>query len=105
MTSKDRDLEIAALRTAIERTHGGKAAFVATYPVHEQFQGRTVWQGLVSLFDLSQHASATGCYAWSVPPTDGKPERFYAVLRTAEVSSPELAVRAAIVADHRKSRG
>lgn len=91
--------DIAALTEAVEKMHGAKAVFLNSQPVHEEFQGKAVWRGTVSLFDLSGHASASRCYAWSVPH-EGV-DRFYAVLQTPNVDTPEKAVRASIVADHR----
>jgi hypothetical protein len=92
--------ELAALTRAVEKLHGAKAVFAGSEPVHEQFQGRTVWEGVVSLFDLKGHPTASRCYAWSVPADGTAREKFYAVLETIEVDSPSKAVRASIVADN-----
>lgn len=90
-----------ALTRAAERLHGAEAHFVGTVRVDERFQGEIVWQGLVSQFELRGHPSATKCYAWSVPATDTSKQKFYAVLHTPDVDSPEKAVRASIVADRK----
>jgi hypothetical protein len=34
-------------------------------PVHETFQGQTVWAGEVEVFDLVGHPKAKRCYAWA----------------------------------------
>jgi hypothetical protein len=39
-------------------------------PVKEAFNGQTVWEGLVHVFDLEGHPKATRAYAWS-SPVDG----------------------------------
>ena len=94
--------DIAALTRAVEKMHGAPAQFVASVPVHEQFDGVTAWNGLVSQFQLTGHPTAHYCYAWSVPATKGAPERYYAVLHTPQIDSPIKAVRATFVAEHRK---
>jgi len=93
------DAKIKALADVVERLHGAKARFVGSVVVDEQFQGATVWKGIVSQFELHGHPTATICYAWAVPAKDNAREKFYAVLHTSEVNSAEKAVRASIVAD------
>ena len=93
--------ELKALANAVEKLHGATALFVETEQVNEQFGGAIVWTGLVSRFELHGHPSATVCYAWSEPATSKRGQRFYAVLQTPEINSPEKAVRASIVADHK----
>ena len=66
--------------------------------VREAFKGETAWEGEVLIFELCDHPTATRCYAWEV---NG---RITAVLHEAPVDSPQAAVRAAIVADH-KAKG
>jgi hypothetical protein len=36
-------------------------------PGKEVFDGKTVWEGVVHVFDLEGHPKATGAYAWSSP--------------------------------------
>ena len=81
---------------AIRATHGADARLVYRAPVHETFDGQTVWEGEVLVFDLLNHPTASKCYAWSV---DG---RVTAVLHERPVDSPEAAVRAAIAAELRR---
>ena len=71
-------------------------------PVRDEFQGETAWEGVVHVFDLTNHPSASRAYAWStvVNEETGR-RRFYAVLHAGSVKSPVDAVRAAIVAEHR----
>jgi hypothetical protein len=56
---------IKALQEAIRRLHGCEATFVEAVPVHEEFQGQTVWSGIVHVFDLKDHPSADRAYAWA----------------------------------------
>jgi hypothetical protein len=91
------------LRETIEKMHGGSATLAGTVPVREEFQGKTVWEGVVYVFDLAGHPTATRAYAWSSPIEGSTKRRFFAVLHAAPVDSPQAAIRAAIVAEHRSS--
>jgi hypothetical protein len=92
------------LAKAIEGQHGGTATFIQSVPVTEIFKGKTVWEGVVHVFDLEDHPTATRAYAWSSPIEGSDKRRFYAVLHVPPVNSPADAVRAAIVADHRAKK-
>jgi hypothetical protein len=63
------------------------------------FDGKPVWEGVVHVFDLAGHPSATRAYAWSSPIDRSAKRRFFAVLHVPPVDSPQAAVRAAIVAE------
>jgi hypothetical protein len=80
--------------------HGCEARHVESVPVRETFQGATVWEGEVQVFDVTGHSTARRCYAWS-HATEGSRRRFYAVLHAPPVDSPVAAVRVSIVADAR----
>ena len=89
------------LKQAVESQHGGRASLVQSVPVHEEFEGKTVWNGTVHVFDLKDSPSgATRAYAWSYERDDDS-RRFFAVLHGGQIDSPVAAVRAAIVAEHR----
>ena len=87
---------LPALLDAIRHTHGCEATHVESAPVTETFEGETVWDGEVQIFDVA-HPAASRCYAWS-HATEGEKRRFYAVLHVQPVDGPAAAVRAAIVA-------
>jgi hypothetical protein len=89
------------LKQVIERMHGGTATLAQSVPVKETFVGATVWEGVVHVFDLAGHPSATRAYAWSSPIEGSTKRRFFAMLHTDRINSPVAAVRAAIVAEHR----
>ena len=96
-------MEVSAdqLKQAVEGQHGGKAVLVDALPVKELYQGQTVWEGVVHVFDLEGHPKATRAYAWSSPVEGSDRRRFYAVLHLGGIRSPLDAVRAAIVAERR----
>jgi hypothetical protein len=89
---------IEVFQDAIRRLHGSESTYVESVLVHEEFQGETVWSGIVHVFDLKNHPKAERCYAWAelVDEWSGK-QRFHAVLHQEPVDSPTAAVRAAIV--------
>jgi hypothetical protein len=91
------------LKEATEKMHGGIATLAQTAPVRETFEGRTVWEGVVHVFDLTGHPTATRAYAWSSPIEGSSKQRCFAVLHTERINSPIEAVRAAIIAEHRGS--
>jgi len=92
------------LNQAVESQHGGKATFVQSVPIHEEFKGQTVWNGAVQVFDLADSPSgATRAYAWSHGLPDGK-RRFFAVLHIPPIVGPREAVRAAIVTEARAGK-
>ena len=92
---------VDALKSAIERMHGAIATLTQSVPVHETFDGQTVWEGVVHVFDLAGHPTTTRAYAWSSLIEGSPKRRFFAVLHTARINSPLEAVRAAIVSEHR----
>lgn len=86
------------LKQAVESQHGGTATLAQSVPVHEEFNGETVWDGVVHVFDLAGLPTASRAYAWSYELGDGR-RRFFAVLHIPPIVSPRDAVRAAIVAE------
>jgi hypothetical protein len=93
---------IDQLREVIRRLHGVESSHVASVPIKETFQGRTVWEGIVEVFDLIGHPSASKLYAWSHATDDPEnPWRHVTVLHSHPITSPLLAVRAAIIQEFR----
>ncbi len=91
--------EIVALQDAIRHLHGCDSVWIEDVPVKEVFNVQTVWEGVVSVFDLTGHTSATRAYAWSHGLADSAKRRFVAVLHHPPVDTPAKAVQAAIVAE------
>ena len=99
------EVEADQLKEAIERMHGGTATLAQSVPVRETFEGKTVWEGVVQVFDLAGHPTATRAYAWSSPIEGSTKRRFFAVLHSGRINSPLEAVRAAIVVEwHHEGR-
>jgi hypothetical protein len=93
---------IEELQNVIRRLHGVESSHVESVPVKETFQGKTVWEGIVEVFDLHEHPKAKRLYAWA-HDTDNpmKPRRHVTVLHLPPVVSPVTAVQAAIVQEYR----
>jgi hypothetical protein len=95
---------IEELRDVIRRLHEADSTHVASVPVKEIFQGRTVWDGIVEVFDLIGHPTASRLYAWSHDTDDPVASRRHVTVLHAEaVTSPILAVRAAIIQEFRNN--
>jgi hypothetical protein len=93
---------IEELRDVIQRLHGVQSTHRASVPVKEVFNGKTVWEGIVEVFELHGHAKANMAYAWShATENPGNPKRHVTVLHIPPAVSPETAVRAAIVQEFR----
>jgi len=93
---------IEELHDVIRRLHGVESRYVESVPVKEVFKGRTVWDGVVEVFDLIGHPKAPKIYAWAHDTDNPKqPRKHVTVLHIPPVVSPILAVRAAIVQEHR----
>ena len=93
---------IEELQNIIQHLHGAEAKHIESVPVKETHQGRTVWEGIVEVFDLHGHPEARRAYAWA-HDTDNpeRPKRHIAVLHLGPVTSPQMAVRAAIIQEFR----
>lgn len=96
--------DAAELKEAVENMYGGTTTLAQSVPVRETFDGKPVWEGVVHVFDLVGHPTATRAYAWSSPIEGSAKRRFFAVLHTERINSPLEAVRAAIAAEHRAKR-
>ena len=93
---------IEELRAVIRRLHGVESKHVESVPVKETHKGQVVWDGVVEVFELIGHPKAQKVYAWAHETDLGKP-RHVTVLHIHPVTSPILAVRAAIVQEFRNA--
>jgi hypothetical protein len=95
---------IEELQDVIRHLHGVEARHVESVPITEQFQGKTVWEGIVEVFELIGHPKAPKLYAWAYETENPKRPRHVTVLHIPPVISPLLAVRAAIVQEFRNAQ-
>jgi hypothetical protein len=95
--------EIERLEKAIWDLHGCKSKHSHSVPVHEKFEGKTVWEGVVEVFDLLNHPSAKTAYAW-IYKTDSGESRHVAVLGVPPINSPQDAIRAYVVVKARETK-
>ena len=94
--------DLNELKRAVERLHNCKASHIEDVVVIEKFGEKSVWSGVVSVFEINGHPQANKCYAWSSPLEGSAKRRYFAVLHVPPIDSPEKAVRAAIVHDHKR---
>jgi hypothetical protein len=93
---------IEELKDVIWKLHGAEATHRESVAVKEVFNGRTIWDGVVEVFDLHGHPTAERVYAWS-HETDNpaNPKRHVTVLHGGKITSALDAVRAAIIQEFR----
>ena len=92
--------DVDRLTRAIEKMHGVQAVHRESVPVLETWNGQTVWQGTVEVFDIKGHAETRVAYGWSHEAGEGNQERRYvSVLKVPPVVDPITAVRASIARD------
>jgi hypothetical protein len=85
------------LKRVIEIEHGGESTFSHSVRLYRT-TNPAIWDGVVHVFDLHNHANARRAYAWSAP-IDGSPHpRLFAVLHQGRINSPVSAVAAAAAA-------
>jgi hypothetical protein len=87
---------ISNIHKAVEK-QAGRATHVQSAVVKEQFEGKTVWEGVVEVFDLHEHPKAKRAYGWQ--RWEGDLTQYTVVLEIPPVDSPENAVRAATMAE------
>jgi len=92
---------IDELRDVIRRLHGVESSHLESVPITETFEGKTIWEGIVEVFELHGHPKAPKAYAWAYETDNPKKPRHVTVLHLGPVTSPLLAVRAAIVKEFR----
>lgn len=90
-------IEIGELRKAVERLHDGGARLVQSVQVSMSFDGKMLWEGVVHVFELQGHPSASRAYAWSSPIEGSTERQFFAVLNIPPITSPIEAVRTIVL--------
>lgn len=93
---------ISELQDVIRRLHGVESRHLESVPVKETFKGRTVWDGVVEVFELTGHPKANRAYAWTHDTSDPMhPRKHVTVLHVHPISSARDAVRASILEEFR----
>ena len=87
---------IDALRRAVEDLHRCTALFVRAVHVRENVETMPAWNGLVSIFELTGHPTASRAYAWSYETGGGAARCYRAILRQGPIDSPRAAVRSTL---------
>ncbi|HKP48196.1 MAG TPA: hypothetical protein VJT50_16465 [Pyrinomonadaceae bacterium] len=96
---------ISELKNAILRLHGCESKYAGSEEVIETFQGETVWNGTVEIFNIRGHPKAKRAYAWAhATGQNDQARRYVAVLELPPVNSPQTAVRAAVVSEIKDAR-
>jgi hypothetical protein len=95
---------IAELQAVVMKLHNCDADYVETVPVVEEFQGETIWQGNVEVFDIRGHPKATRGYGCGYTTTEAGGRRYFTVLELPPVDSPQTAVKAAIMSEIKNAR-
>ena len=92
---------IAALQQAIQKLHGVTATHAESVPVKEEFNGKTVWEGVVEVFHIHGHPKTEKAYAWM--HDSGDISYPVTVLHIYPALTPVAAVRAFIVQEFRNA--
>ena len=92
---------IAALQEAVEKLHGVTATHAESVPVKEEFNGQTVWEGIVEVFHIHGHPKTEKAYAWV--HESGETRYPVTVLHIHPALTPVAAVRAFIVQEFRNA--
>ena|SRR5687767_15217209 len=96
---------IEELQAALLNLHGVSSTYVESVPVLEEFNGETIWQGEVEVFDIRGHPKAKRAYAWGhATGENDQARRYVAVLELPPVISPQTAVKAAVMSEIQNAR-
>jgi hypothetical protein len=93
---------IDELKAVIHELHGAEATHRESVRVKEVFGGKTIWDGIVAIFDIKNHHDTDTVYAWL--PATRKPRsspQYVTVLHINPTLTPLKAVQAFIVQELR----
>jgi hypothetical protein len=88
------DVSAGQLKRVIESQHGVASTFANSVRVHRA-SSQPGWDGMVHVFALRNHPSASHAFAWSSDISGGRQPRYFAVLKTSQIATPLQAVKAA----------
>jgi hypothetical protein len=95
--------EIGKLQNAIKELHGCDSRHLGSIRVHDTFQDRMAWDGIVEVFFLIDHRHAKEAYAWPHKAGNGE-TKYVAILAISPVESPSDAVRAYVTSEAEKQK-
>ena len=95
---------IGELIAVFTKLHNCDAEYVETVPVIDQFQGESIFQGDVEVFDLTGYPKASRGYGWGYSTSEAGGRRYFTVLELPPVNSPQTAVQAAIMSEIKNAR-
>jgi len=81
------------LKAAVQMKHQCHALHLDSIPLTLENGGETVWGGIVEVFALVDHKTATRCYAWTETVNECE-QRFVVILQKGFVITPAHAVKA-----------
>lgn len=99
--TKNQTEDTNRLKCLIERLHHCTGTYIEEVAVIEKYGPKTVWEGIVHVFEITGHPQTDKCYAWYSDMPETGTRKYYAVLGIPPIDSPEKAVRASIVYDHK----
>ena len=91
---------IEQLKELIEREYSTTAKHVETVAVLETFNGETIWDGEVEVFDVPEFSDADQVFAWDFDDDSGQQQ--VTVAQIPPATTPENAVKAYIVSQYGK---
>ena len=91
---------LEALQRIIAEIHGCPSEHWDSVHVREVFGETVIWEGDVEIFYVFGHVRARRCFAWVSDRAQlGRPVRFFAVLDSTLVRTPDDAVKYARIAE------
>jgi hypothetical protein len=98
LSGREPRIDGLTLMDAVERQHGGTAHLAYIDAVSATIQDRSVWGGIVLVFDLHGQAEAERAYAWFSPAEGSRGREAHVVLQGPAIRSAYDAVMAALLA-------
>ena len=89
---------VERIRDAIQERYACVATHVESVRVVEMAGFKKVWQGIVEVFEISGHPTASRCYGWR-SFSESKP-KYITILEIGLVDSAQMAVRSAIASGY-----
>jgi hypothetical protein len=101
---KNSNRNINDLKEVIRQIHKCEILYSQEIAVVEKYGDKTVWSGVVHVFNIVGHPKTDTCYGWSFHIKGSKKRRYYTVLKIPPIDSPEKAVRASVVHNHKTGK-